>query len=113
MAIPPHSRSLPNFGFFILSLLVLGFSESVCAQTGTNVALATNGAVATASSTYTDTTYIYPASAVNNGDRKGMNWGTGGGWNDGTSNSFPDWVQIDFSGSQTINEIDLFTVQDN
>jgi hypothetical protein len=71
------------------------------------VALAANGGVASASSTYSSN---YPVAALNNGDRKGVNWGAGGGWNDATSNVYPDWVQIDFSASQTINEIDLFTL---
>jgi hypothetical protein len=79
-------------------------------STGLNVALVTNGGVTTASSNFNSN---YAVSAVNNGDRKGLNWGAGGGWNDGTLNSYPDWVQIDFGVSQTINEIDLFTVQDN
>jgi hypothetical protein len=26
---------------------------------------------------------------------------------------YPDWVQIDFNGSKTISEIDVFTIQDN
>jgi hypothetical protein len=74
------------------------------------VALAANGGVATASSTFSDN---YPVTAVNDGDREGLNWGAGGGWNDATANAYPDWVQIDFSTSKTINEIDLFTIQDN
>ncbi len=77
--------------------------------TGTNVALASNGAVARASSTYNN----YPASAALDGDRKGLNWGTGGGWNDATSSSYPDWLEVAFRGSQTISEIDLYTLQDN
>lgn len=75
-----------------------------------NVALATNGGVATASSTYSS---AFAATGVNNGDRRGLNWGGGGGWNDATSGTFPDWVQIDFNGTKTIGEIDVFTVQDN
>ena len=75
-----------------------------------NVALATYGAVATASSTYTAK---YPASGVINGDRRGLNWANGGGWNDGTSGTWPDWLEVQFNGSQTINEIDVFTVQDS
>ena len=51
--------------------------------------------------------------AVNDGDRKGVNWGSGGGWNDASANVWPDWVQIDFAGTQTIDEIDVFTLQDN
>ena len=48
----------------------------------TNVALAVNGGVATASSTLNPN---YPASAAINGDRRGIGWGAGGGWNDGTN----------------------------
>src|SRR6185295_9861522 len=53
-----------------------------------------------------------PAGAIN-GDRKGVNWGNGGGWNDGTPNAFPDWLQVTFNGSKTIGEIDVFSVEDN
>jgi hypothetical protein len=75
-----------------------------------NVALAANGGSATASSTYSSG---YAPSGAINGDRKGLNWGAGGGWNDATSNTWPDWLEIDFSGSKTINEVDVFTLQDN
>jgi predicted CxxxxCH...CXXCH cytochrome family protein len=75
----------------------------------TNVALSTNGGVATASSTYNAS---YPITAINNGDRIGATWGTGGGWNDATNNVYPDWAQITFNGQKTIDEIDVFTVQD-
>jgi hypothetical protein len=75
-----------------------------------NVALAANGATAVASSSYSAN---YPASAAINGDRKGLGWGTGGGWNDATLNAYPDWLEVDFSGPKTIEEIDVFSVQDN
>jgi YD repeat-containing protein len=75
-----------------------------------NVALSSNGGVASASSTYSN---AYPASAINNGDRQGLNWNNGGGWNDATANSYPDWLQVDFNGLKTIDEVDLFTIQDN
>ena len=75
-----------------------------------NVALAANGAVASVSSAYDAN---HGASGVINGDRKGLNWGSNGGWNDGTSNTWPDWLEVEFSGSQTIDEIDVFTVQDS
>jgi len=74
-----------------------------------NVALQSNGGVATASSTYSDR---FPVSAVNDGDRKGMNWGAGGGWNDSSPSMFPDWVQVTFNGTKSITEIDVFTLQD-
>jgi len=77
-----------------------------------NVALASNGATVTASSTHSSGNF--PASAAINGDRKGAGWGSGtGGWNDNTYNTWPDWLQVNFSGSRTINEIDVFTVQDD
>ena len=75
-----------------------------------NVALASNGGVATASSIYYS---AYGASAANNGDRKGVNFGYGGGWNDGTYGSFPDWLEVAFNGSKTIGEIDVFSIQDS
>jgi hypothetical protein len=76
----------------------------------TNVALAAQGAIATASSTVNG---AFPASAAIDGDRKGANWGAGGGWNDATANAWPDWLEVDFAGLKTIDEIDVFTVQDN
>ena len=59
--------------------------------TSSNVALASAGGVATASSSYSAG---FPVSAVNNNERAGLNWGNGGGWNDATASAFPDWVQI-------------------
>ena len=75
-----------------------------------NVALASNGGAVNASSTYSN---AYPSSAVNNGDRRGTNWGDGGGWNDATFGESPDWLEVSFNGSKTINQVDVFTVQDN
>jgi len=54
----------------------------------------------------------YPASGAINGDRRGLSWGAGGGWNDGTANTVPDWIEVDFNGSKTIDEIDVFSMQD-
>src|SRR5712691_10903158 len=76
----------------------------------TNYALASNGATAGASSIMNSS---FPASGVNNGDRQGTKWVNGGGWADSSSGTFPDWVQIDFSGSKTIDEVDVFTIQDS
>ena len=75
-----------------------------------NVALAANGGTAAASSTYSAS---YAASSANNGDRKGIGWGNGGNWNDATGNAWPDWLEVSFNGAQTIEEIDVFTMQDN
>jgi F5/8 type C domain len=76
-----------------------------------NVALATNGGVATASSEYSSS---YAASRANNGDRKGPgSGGSGDYWNDAAQNTFPDWLEIAFNGSKNIDEIDLFCLQNN
>jgi peptidyl-Asp metalloendopeptidase len=74
----------------------------------TNVALASNGAVASASST----TSGYSPSGAINGDRKGLNWGQNGYWaNSGAS--FPAWMEVAFNGSKTIHEVDVFVIQDS
>jgi len=38
--------------------------------------------------------------------------GNGGGWTDATNNSFPDWVQNNFSGTKTIDRVVVFTLGD-
>ena len=88
-----------------------GLSQVVNAvASGTNVALASAGGVASASSSLGAG---YPIAALNNGERKGTGWGSGGGWADGTPGAFPDWVQINFNGVKTIDRVVLYTVQDN
>jgi hypothetical protein len=80
------------------------------ASGGSNVALASAGAVASASSVFSGQ---FPIAALNNNERKGAGWGSGGGWNDATANTFPDWVEIDFNGSKTIDRVIVYTLQDN
>ena len=76
----------------------------------TNYALSSNGGIASASSVYPDP-YYDPMGAIN-GDRKGLNWGTGGGgWN--SQDALPQWLQVNLQGIRSISEIDVFTVQDN
>ncbi|MBI5139349.1 hypothetical protein HZA26_01935 [Candidatus Nomurabacteria bacterium] len=82
-----------------------------------NVALASNGGVASASSEY-NSNYA-SAHAINDG-RMGLPWGggcgsVGCGWTDSTSEAFPfanDWLQVKFNNPKTINRIDVFSVQD-
>ena len=78
--------------------------------TASNVALQANGGVVVASSTHSA---AYPTTAVNNGDRRGLGWASGGGWNDATSGVWPDTLQIDFNAIKRITEIDVFTLQDD
>jgi hypothetical protein len=73
----------------------------------TNVALAANGAFASASSEFAGG---YSAVNAINGGRV---WAIGGGWKDSTPDNFPDWLQVDFSGSKTISEIDVYAVTDD
>lgn len=78
----------------------------------TNVALASAGAQASASSYLADPYWgTYPPSAVIDGSRRGPSSGTL--WLDTTFNTFPDWVEVTFAGQQTISEIDLFTQRDD
>ncbi len=79
-------------------------------STPINVALATNGGLSAASSTYSSN---YAHQGANDGDRTGVKWGAGGGWNDATIDQYPDWLQITFNSPKTINEIDVFTVSDD
>jgi RHS repeat-associated protein len=86
----------------------------ITAEPPVNVALAANGGVASASSSYVCCGWNLTPAGANNGNRSGAGWGSNEGWNDtDPGNTFPDWLQVDFSGSKTINEIDVFTIQDN
>jgi RHS repeat-associated protein len=79
-----------------------------------NVALATQGGFASASSTTPDNAFPgseFHASAVNDGNRSGSTYPVNGFWRDNTA-GFDDWVQVAFDGNKTIDEIDVFTVQD-
>jgi len=77
--------------------------------TAINVALQSNGGSAVASSTYSTG---FPVTGTINGDRRGLNWGAGGGWADATSGTWPDTIQINFNGTKSISEIDVFALQD-
>jgi hypothetical protein len=76
----------------------------------TNFALAANGSSATTSSNYNSN---YPAASVIDGDRTGLAWEHGGGWNDATAGVYPDWLEIDFPTAKTISEVDVYSLQDN
>jgi len=95
-----------NVGAMTASSVV---NMTVAEGAGVNVAAAAKGGVASASSSYPG----YSPSGAIDGDRKGLNWGNNGGWNDATGEAWPDWLQVTFSGMKTIGEIDVFTLQDN
>lgn len=72
-----------------------------------NVAAAANGGTATASQTHSAP---YAPSGAINGDRK--LYLNNNAWSNSNA-TFPQWLQVDFNGSKTIDEIDVFSVQDN
>jgi len=86
--------------------------EAWTAPASTNMASAANGGTASASSTYVNPPGSWAPSAVANDDRKGANNGNGGAWS-GSTATLPQWVQVDFNGTKSISEVDVFSVQDN
>lgn len=73
----------------------------------TNVASQGNGGTASSSSDFGGS---YPAAGANNGDRY-QNWTAGGMWASGNT-GLPQWLQVDFNATYSINEIDVFSLQD-
>jgi len=43
----------------------------------------------------------------------GVGWEQGGGWNDSTRGAYPDWLEVNFGTARPINEIRVYTLQDN
>ena len=100
-----------NVGHALASYSRIVELEAWTPATGpTNVAAADYGGFAVASSTYSG---AFPLAAVNDGDRTGAAWASGGGWADATNNAFPDWVQIDFGAARTIDRVVVYTLRDS
>ncbi|HEY8011755.1 MAG TPA: IPT/TIG domain-containing protein, partial [Rudaea sp.] len=96
----------------VLSLLLLFVGNAVAqapADTIVNWAASANGGVATVSSTASSKNY--PASSLNDGDRTGITWGKGGGWQGKATSG--DWAQIAFAATQTIETVSVYSLQDN
>lgn len=91
----------------LLLSLLFSFTSSVASER-VNVAAAANGGTVVASSSKDN----FPADSVIDGDRKGTDWGAGGGWADDTPGEFPDWVEVHFNDVMMIDEVDVFTMQD-
>ena len=108
-----EARAFDAAGNFAASQATVTVANNATGSTpppgAANVALASAGAVASASSAYAG----YPAYAINDNQRSGAGWGGGGGWNDATGGSFPDWVQVDFGAAKTIDRVVVYTLQDN
>jgi len=84
--------------------------EAYAPAPSTNWALASAGAVASASSTYSPG---FPPSAAIDGLRASSAWGAGSGWNDGTLNTFPDWLQVEMPAARTLDRVVVYTLQDD
>ncbi len=76
---------------------------------GVNVALASNGATATASSSYYAAGYQPPAAI--DGRRSGAIRGQLGTWED-ASGGAPDWFQVTFAAPSTIDRVNVFSIQE-
>jgi hypothetical protein len=103
--------STRSFDFALGTLTTVACAAPAVTCTPMNVALSSTGAEASASSTYSSRNY--PASSAIDGEHKGVNWENGGGWNDSTRGVWPDWLEVGFNGSKTINEIRVYTVQND
>jgi sirohydrochlorin ferrochelatase len=104
------SNSADNYYSRVVEIEALSCNPAPVPPCPSNVALASFGATAVASSTASAS---FPAGGVIDGEHDGNNWGSGGGWNDGTATVFPDNVQVNFAVSQTISEIDVYTLKDD
>jgi RHS repeat-associated protein len=102
----PATSPNKEYGYRNGQLLITAEPAPPSSPAGPDFAAAGNGAVATASSTISSAA---PAANAINGDHVGSS----GWWADNTSFTYPDWLQVDFSGSKTISEIDVYGVQQN
>lgn len=98
----------PQSGWYIDNVVVSNLADCpVC-----NVVNLALSAVASASSTHASGNF--PAAAAINGDRTGATWGSSsGGWNDNTRNSYPDILEVAFPVTESISQINVFTLQNN
>jgi alpha-L-rhamnosidase len=47
------------------------------------------------------------------GNHTGAGWGTGVGWNDATAGDYPDSLTINLNATQSLSEVDVYSLQDN
>jgi hypothetical protein len=95
----------------LFAALALTPALSQSAATGPNLAPVECGVAVTTSSTSTARDYD-PRGAID-GDRKGLNWERGGGWNDATRDAFPDWIQLTLPCEQAVNRVVVAHLQNN
>ncbi len=96
-------------GCYAHATFVAGIIGAMDSNGRSNVASAAQGASAISGSQYSP---AYSANGAIDGDRSGINWGAGGGWNNATPGAFPEWLQVNFDGIKTIDTIKIYNVQD-
>jgi hypothetical protein len=107
-----EADSTRSFDFALGTPTTVGCSAPALTCTPINVALSSMGATASASSA--STVRNYAAANAIDGEHMGVNWESGGGgWNDATRDVWPDSLEVAFNGSKTINEIRVYTVQND
>jgi RHS repeat-associated protein len=100
-----------EYGYRNGQLLITAVPPTGSPSAQTNVALSSNGGTAVASSYFSNPSYgTFLPSSVNDGSRRALNNSI---WLDNTYGVFPDWIEVDFNGNKTINEIDVITQQDD
>lgn len=104
----PACNYLAKLFCFLLSLFFVGSAAAFTCTEPTNVALASNGATATASSSFSG---WGPSGAIN-GERRGLFVWQNGVWSAAAA-GLPAWLEVQFNGSKTISEIDVVALQDN
>jgi PKD domain-containing protein/carboxypeptidase family protein len=105
--IVPASRTISMMGGNVTEVNFTATST----RASKNVALEDEGAKATASSIKD---HDFETENVINGFRYTDGWETGSaGWNDGTPNVFPDWLEVNFGRVHRINWVNVFTVADD
>lgn len=109
-SLEPASRTISLMPDKITKIANVNFTAKRI-RVSKNVASDEEGAKAKASSTV-DWNFE-PENAIN-GFRFVDGWyGSSDGWNDGTPNVFPDWIEVDFSRVHRINWINVFTLPDD
>ena len=106
--------STPSFDFTLGTTSSVSCTAPQATCTPSNVALVTNGGVASASSIKpADSTRSYSPTSAIDGERAGVNWENNGGWADATRDQWPDWLQVNFSGNKTLTEVRVYTLQND
>jgi chitodextrinase len=105
----PPSRTVTN----LQSKLTSMDFTATRVRASTNVAYEDEGAKATASSVLDENDNFLAEYVLDGFAGDGLGRCSCGGWSDATPAKYPDWVEINFKGTRTIDWINVFTLPDN